>query len=118
MHADKPISGDIIKKGFDKFDFLGPSIRASIFEDMARHEITLDSAHHYSLKEIEKYLTTIVGEDAALLLIARLQCTIHSLKSFVAVSIPTAALAFSCTSAICACAICEFICNCANSMAM
>jgi hypothetical protein len=114
----QPIRGDSIKKLFNNIDFLDRITIEMIVKGIEEDAIVLDDKHHYSLSVIEKYLSKLLGEHAAQLIIARLQSGVQGLKSIAIALMPIATLSLSCRATTCVCAICEFICKCTDAMTM
>lgn len=76
----KPIRGDILKKAFDKFDYLGISAKQVLIEDLEVQGMTLDDRHYYRLKEIENRFISLFGKDVTPLLVERLKRILSDLK--------------------------------------
>jgi len=53
------IRGDILKKAFDQFDYLGIATREYLIEDIKQQGIVFDDKHYCQLEEIEKYFTAL-----------------------------------------------------------
>lgn len=78
--GEEPVRGDIIRKAFDEVDVLGQPVKEEIIMFIERRGNSLDSKHHYSLKEIKIELAEVFGDDAALLITERLKRGIDALK--------------------------------------
>ena len=61
--ADEPVRGDVVMKALDKLNVFGVAFREVIVYYLENRGITLDKAHCYSLREIERHLRVLFGEQ-------------------------------------------------------
>lgn len=106
----RPIRGDILKKAFNKFDYLGETTKEVLIEDLELQGIMLDDKHHYRLGEIENYFNSLFGRDVTPLLIVRLKKILSDLKWSAIGMLPILQFSSLCIAMRCIC----LFCNCHN----
>lgn len=89
---DEHIRGDVIRKGFDELDVLGPSLKDGMLAYIERRGNPLDADHTYTLKEMKIELGDVFGEDAAALLVEKLRRGIDTVKSLAILAVPVTGL--------------------------
>jgi hypothetical protein len=71
--AEQPVRGDIIRKALVRLDFMGLNIKDALINHLQQNGMILDNAHYYSLKDIEKQMREIFGQEATLILLAKIE---------------------------------------------
>jgi hypothetical protein len=61
--VDQPVGGQVIRRAFHILAFAGVDLHEITIEFLEKGGITLDSAHYYSLRQIEKQLRKFYGNE-------------------------------------------------------
>lgn len=86
--GSESIRGDILKKAFDQFDYLGIATKQYLIEDIEKQGIVFDGKHYYKLDEIEKRFKELFGRDVTPLLIEKLKRNLNNVMTVAVMLMP------------------------------